>query len=39
MAHQRLFRFGIASYLLGQMSGVALIMALYVIVKMSFSSE
>jgi hypothetical protein len=39
MAHERLFRLGIASYLLGQMSDVALITALYVILKMSFSSE
>jgi hypothetical protein len=30
MAHERLFRLGIASYLLGQMSDVALITALYV---------
>jgi hypothetical protein len=33
MAHERLFRFGIASYLLGQMSDLALITALYVILK------
>jgi hypothetical protein len=39
MAHERLFRLGIASYLLGQMSDVALVTALYAILKMSFSSE
>jgi hypothetical protein len=39
MAHERLFRLGIASYLLGQMSDVALVTALYAILKMSVSSE
>ena len=33
MAHERLFRLGIASYLLSQMSDVALITALYAILK------
>ncbi len=33
MAHERLFRLGIASYLISQMSDVALTTALYVILK------